>query len=127
MNSSRLPHSEIPGSSCAYHYPRLIAVSHVLHRLRMPRHPSYAVNYSTKPESRSQHYAIIKEQWSAKRFELKLGEWDNFLGMLARQSMQATLRKEVIQPQVPLRLPCYDFTPITTHTLGTYLPLGLAQ
>jgi hypothetical protein len=31
-------------------------------------------------------------------------------------------RKEVIQPQVPLRLPCYDFTPITTHTFGTYLP-----
>jgi hypothetical protein len=28
------------------------------------------------------------------------------------------LRKEVIQPQVPLRLPCYDFTPITDHTLG---------
>ena len=27
-------------------------------------------------------------------------------------------RKEVIQPQVPLRLPCYDFTPITTQTLG---------
>jgi len=23
----------------------------------------------------------------------------------------------VIQPQVPLRLPCYDFTPITNHTL----------
>jgi len=31
----------------------------------------------------------------------------------------------VIQPQVPLRLPCYDFIPITTHTLGTYLPCGL--
>ena len=31
------------------------------------------------------------------------------------------LRKEVIQPQVPLRLPCYDFTPITGHTLGTCL------
>jgi hypothetical protein len=31
------------------------------------------------------------------------------------------LRKEVIQPQVPLRLPCYDFTPITNHTLGTCL------
>ena len=30
-------------------------------------------------------------------------------------------RKEVIQPQVPLRLPCYDFTPITTHTLGSSL------
>ena len=31
------------------------------------------------------------------------------------------LRKEVIQPQVPLRLPCYDFIPITTHTLDTWL------
>ena len=29
------------------------------------------------------------------------------------------LRKEVIQPQVPLRLPCYDFIPITIHTFGT--------
>ncbi len=26
-------------------------------------------------------------------------------------------RKEVIQPQVPLRLPCYDFTPVTDHSL----------
>src|SRR5690554_516206 len=25
--------------------------------------------------------------------------------------------KEVIQPQVPLRLPCYDFTPIMNHTV----------
>jgi len=24
----------------------------------------------------------------------------------------------VIQPQVLLRLPCYDFTPIMNHTLG---------
>src|ERR1700750_2400623 len=32
-----------------------------------------------------------------------------------------TLRKEVIQPQVLLRLPCYDFTPITSHTLDGYL------
>ena len=37
------------------------------------------------------------------------------------------LRKEVIQPQVPLRLPCYDFIPITTHTLDTYPPCGLKQ
>src|SRR6478609_8520522 len=26
------------------------------------------------------------------------------------------LRKEVIQPQVPLRLPCYDFTPVADPT-----------
>ena len=28
------------------------------------------------------------------------------------------LRKEVIQPQVPLRLPCYDFTPVTDLTVA---------
>ena len=31
------------------------------------------------------------------------------------------LRKEVIQPLVPQRLPCYDFTPIISHTLGACL------
>jgi len=36
-------------------------------------------------------------------------------------------RKEVIQPQVLLQLPCYDFTPITDHTIGACLPCGLAQ
>jgi hypothetical protein len=36
-------------------------------------------------------------------------------------------RKEVIQPQVPLRLPCYDFTPVTSHSLGTTLPCGLGK
>ncbi len=31
-------------------------------------------------------------------------------------------RKEVIQPQVLLQLPCYDFTPIAGHSVGTCLP-----
>jgi len=35
--------------------------------------------------------------------------------------------KEVIQPQVPLRLPCYDFTPIISPTVGGCLPCGLAH
>ena len=35
------------------------------------------------------------------------------------------LRKEVIQPQVPLRLPCYDFTPVADHTVAGFLPCGL--
>jgi hypothetical protein len=34
-------------------------------------------------------------------------------------------RKEVIQPQVPLRLPCYDFAPVTDLTLdGCPLAVG---
>jgi hypothetical protein len=36
-------------------------------------------------------------------------------------------RKEVIQPQLPLRLPCYDFTPITDPTFDGCLPCGLAH
>ena len=34
-----------------------------------------------------------------------------------------SVRKEVIQPQVLLRLPCYDFTPIADHTFDSYLPV----
>jgi hypothetical protein len=37
------------------------------------------------------------------------------------------LRKEVIQPQVPLRLPCYDLVPIAEFTFGACLPCGLAR
>ena len=36
-------------------------------------------------------------------------------------------RKEVIQPQLPLRLPCYDFTPVTNPTFGGSLPCGLGH
>ena len=32
------------------------------------------------------------------------------------------LFKEVIQPQIPLRLPCYDFTPVIDHTVVIALP-----
>ena len=28
------------------------------------------------------------------------------------------LRKEVIQPHLPIRLPCYDFTPVTRPAFG---------
>ena len=35
--------------------------------------------------------------------------------------------KEVIQPQVLLQLPCYDFTPIINHTVVTYPSCELAQ
>ena len=30
------------------------------------------------------------------------------------------LRKEVIQPHLPIRLPCYDFTPVIAPTLDGY-------
>ena len=38
------------------------------------------------------------------------------------------LRKEVIQPQVPLRLPCYDLVPIDRFAVAAYpLTVGTAS
>ena len=31
------------------------------------------------------------------------------------------LRKEVIQPHLPIRLPCYDFTPVIGFTFDSFL------
>ena len=39
----------------------------------------------------------------------------------------ALLRKEVIQPHLPVQLPCYDLVPVIGSTLGTCLPCGLAR
>ena len=36
-------------------------------------------------------------------------------------------RKEVIQPHLPIRLPCYDFTPVTGSTFDCSLPDGLGH
>jgi hypothetical protein len=37
------------------------------------------------------------------------------------------LRKEVIQPHLPVRLPCYDFVPIASPTFDHSLPYGLGH
>ena len=42
-------------------------------------------------------------------------------------TISASSFKEVIQPQVPLRLPCYDFTPVMNHTVVSALPYGLSN
>ena len=48
------------------------------------------------------------------RIEISIGSVD--LSSLLKATL---LRKEVIQPQVLLQLPCYDFTPITKFTIET--------
>ena len=37
------------------------------------------------------------------------------------------LRKEVIQPHLPVRLPCYDFVPIASPTFDHSPPCGLGR
>ena len=51
--------------------------------------------------------ADIYRTGSCPPFELKLVSLRKYLP-----------RKEVIQPHLPVRLPCYDFTPLTLHTFG---------
>ncbi len=46
-------------------------------------------------------------------------------GQLSAEIM--LLRKEVIQPHLPVRLPCYDFTPIANPTFGSSFPEGLGH
>ena len=45
LQTAGLSHSEILGSKVICTYPKLIAAYHVLHRLREPRHPPYALSY----------------------------------------------------------------------------------
>ena len=44
-----------------------------------------------------------------------------------RRCLLAVALKEVIQPQVPLRLPCYDFAPVIELAFGRSLPEGLGH
>ena len=48
-------------------------------------------------------------------------DWNGYRKYTHCDSSHGLFRKEVIQPQVLLRLPCYDFTPIMSHTLGRCL------
>src|SRR5437867_8651151 len=45
---------------------------------------------------------------------------------LVRAERSVILRKEVIQPQVPLRLPCYDLVPIRKSIVGA-CPLAVGS
>ena len=43
------------------------------------------------------------------------------------QSDNLLLRKEVIQPHLPIRLPCYDLVLLAKHTFGAFLlAVGMA-
>lgn len=42
-----------------------------------------------------------------------------------KPGLEVLLRKEVIQPHLPVRLPCYDFVPIASPTFDSSLPQGV--
>ena len=53
---------------------------------------------------------------------------DSLLRIPSIHALKGNLpRKEVIQPHLPVRLPCYDFTPLTLHTFDASAPEGFGR
>ena len=139
------PHSGIRGSQPACGSPRLFAACHALPRFLAPRHPPSALTSLTTASSVILADSSSEDALASRGSRMRLSK--SWRGRYARAEIMLLaragqdrpsrsgrrrrppdlLRKEVIQPQVPLRLPCYDFTPITDHTFGACPPCGLAQ
>src|SRR6266852_3795268 len=109
-----------------------ITAYHVLHRLPVPRHPPCAltrlISVSRCDSSTPQHThsSVVKER-KRRRSSVESARDDSgaFRSAPLRAGRTRRSRKEVIQPQVPLRLPCYDFAPVTELTLdGCPLAVG---
>ena len=59
---------------------------------------------------------------------IDLGKQCLWIDRSKRASQSKVLpRKEVIQPHLPVRLPCYDFVPIAGSALDTSLSCELGQ
>src|SRR5207245_2679556 len=137
LRSVGLPHSEILGSRPVCGSPRLIAAYHVLRRLPVPRHPPCALTRlisllsvsrcdSSTPHTHTRQLSKSTLRVARSTFHefscdvrratcdcpmVERGECGRrFRGLsprALRHGLTRRSRKEVIQPQVPLRLPCY--------------------
>ena len=80
-------------------------------RLERPTSPLSGVrsnHLSYRPLALVRHFNNVKKRNEDGHINLIFFDQMKFL---------VILRKEVIQPQVPLRLPCYDFTPVADRTV----------
>ena len=53
------------------------------------------------------------------RLEASFSECRSLVRTPDRQCAVIVSLKEVIQPHLPIRLPCYDFTPVIGHTVAS--------
>ena len=68
------------------------------------------------------HVLRIRHQNYQKSFDLPLAiDLPQQINSNAIPYFFLFLRKEVIQPHLPIRLPCYDFTPVTRPAFGGFL------
>ena len=54
-------------------------------------------------------------------FRVTLTSVSSLNNQTVKQRLTLSLRKEVIQPHLPIRLPCYDFTPVIEPAFGSSL------
>ena len=69
---------------------------------------------SLKTEQQQMFYFDLTDSFWVSPQETDMGRNPGF-------SLSVLHRKEVIQPHLPIRLPCYDLTPITGPTFGSCL------
>ena len=72
---------------------------------------------------RSRFHASIycdlhREKETCADLSARLGEKRLALASIPTTDLKAVTRKEVFQPHLPVRLPCYDLAPITSIALG---------
>ena len=75
------------------------------------------MNFRQESETYFQPSAVSNRKTGLPQLSTEL-DWNGCHSYTQSGSSHGLFRKEVIQPQVLLRLPCYDFTPIMSHTLG---------
>ena len=90
--------------------------------------------FALQRDSRLERRSLKTQQRGYVEVDVVLGEpgnrtvsRDHLRAQRPRSKSSGFPRKEVIQPQLPLRLPCYDFTPIINPTFDGCLPCGLAH
>ena len=152
IHPAGFPHSGIAGSKPACGSPTLFAAYHALLRLSVPRHPPCALirlTGSSFSDTRTRAFQprmlllfplfscflfplpslSIQSRPERARVPTKMFDsWTAFCFPTPAGWRPTRLsRKEVIQPQVPLRLPCYDFAPVIELAFDRCLPEGLAH
>ena len=147
MTPAGFPHSETSGSQLARQLPGPFAAGSVLRRLLTPRHPPCAHGRLTGSPSGAAGRSLLSAAHGslavrlsrfAPRLRGAVSAAEEAIARLLRGTQNRAwqerprpsaelLRKEVIQPHVPVRLPCYDFVPVTDPTFDGSLPCGLGH
>ena len=84
--------------------------------------PSHTHHHNPNPE---QHTPDRKPQQLAQAWNTSERRPKSLQSSQAPHPTVRLLRKEVIQPHLPVRLPCYDFVPIASPTFDNSLPQGV--